>query len=98
MDLLNTLRVGMNLNNFTAVALVMLDERRRQRMRVHRQCTCVCQRPRIRYFCKRNANEEFTDELWILHFGLTSTAFNNMCRLLHQNWNFISHFRFSYIF
>lgn len=65
----------------TAVALAILDKRRRQRMRVHRKkCTFVAKATYcIRDFWERDANEEFTDELWIWHFSLTLATFNHLC-------------------
>lgn len=66
----------------TVVDLAILDKRRRQRVRVHRQSARLWQRPRIRDFWERDANEEFTDELWIRHFSLTPpppATFNHLC-------------------
>lgn len=65
----------------TAVALAILDKMRRQRMRVHRKkCTFVAKATYcIRDFWERDANEEFTDELWIWHFSLTLATFNHLC-------------------
>lgn len=91
MDTQNQLCVGTVLITSTAVALTILNQRRRQQMRVRHQSLCVWERPHIR---------DFADPLQIQHFKLTRVAFNDLCDamlclLLHQTchalWSWCRH-------
>ena len=69
----------------TAVAVPIMNRRRRQCIIAQRRGPYVWQWPRIRDFWEKIVNEEFTDELWIQHFRMTRDTFNELCDVLERH-------------
>ncbi|CAK6982383.1 protein ALP1-like%2C partial, partial [Scomber scombrus] len=68
----------------TAITVLIMNRRQRQRIIIQRQSPYVWQRPRIRDFWERIVNEDFTDEMWIQHFPMTLDTFIELCNVLEH--------------